>query len=352
MLSQPDKRDMILRNMKEALLPLIDKIILGHTMVHKVFLEFFTYAEQKMKSEMIEALRDSLTHMLHTRDGAKVAMQCVWHGTAKDRKVIMKSLKTNVVKACKEEHGHMVILSIFDCVDDTKMVKNIVLEEMLKSLHEVVENQYGRKVLLYLLSPRDPLHFHPDVVRVLAEGDHSLTSKKDKGSRYRELLDVVSPPLLQYLVDHASELVVNNNTLLLLVAILTHANDDPTAAMEAVAKIAAEPFVAGSVENMHIVENPAGHMTFKRLIQNDQERVKAGNKVLFSEILLKSLPEGSLKSWAACNRGCFTLVFLLDLGHPEVTKSVVTQLKGVKHSLRKMIFKGAQLLLQKLENET
>ena len=45
-----------------------------------------------------------------------------------DRKVIMKSLKTNIVKACKEEYGHMAILSIFDCVDDTKIVRNIVLD--------------------------------------------------------------------------------------------------------------------------------------------------------------------------------------------------------------------------------
>ena len=48
--------------------------------------------------------------------------------------------------------------------------------------------------------------------------------------------------------------------------------------MEAVAKIAAEPFVAGSAENVHIVENPAGHMTLKRLIQNDQDRIKNGKK--------------------------------------------------------------------------
>ena len=53
---------------------------------------------------------------------------------------------------------------------------------------------------------------------------------------------------------------------------------DPTTAMEAVAKIAAEPFVAGSAENVHIVENPAGHMTLKRLIQNDQDRIKNGKK--------------------------------------------------------------------------
>ena len=50
--------------------------------------------------------------------------QCIYQ----DRKVIIKSLKTNVVKACKEEYGHMVLLSIFDCVDDTKIVRSIVLD--------------------------------------------------------------------------------------------------------------------------------------------------------------------------------------------------------------------------------
>jgi len=33
--------------------------------------------------EMIEALREAVVHVLHTRDGARVAMQCIWHGTAK-----------------------------------------------------------------------------------------------------------------------------------------------------------------------------------------------------------------------------------------------------------------------------
>lgn len=34
---------------------------------------------------MIEVLREGLVSMLHTRDGARVAMQCVWHGTTKVR---------------------------------------------------------------------------------------------------------------------------------------------------------------------------------------------------------------------------------------------------------------------------
>jgi len=32
---------------------------------------------------MIESVREHVVHMLHTHDGARVAMSCLWHGTAK-----------------------------------------------------------------------------------------------------------------------------------------------------------------------------------------------------------------------------------------------------------------------------
>ncbi|XP_041360109.1 pumilio homolog 3-like [Gigantopelta aegis] len=346
---QPDKKDMILSNMKEALLPLVDKEILIHSMIHRIFFEFFTYASGKMRSEMIELLREHLVTILHTRDGARVAMHCVWHGTAKDRKVIIKCLKTHVLKVCKEEYGHMVMLAIIDVVDDTRLVHKALLDEMLKSLDEVAQNQYGRKVLIYLLSPRDPLHFHPDIVHVLQEGDKNTTSKKDGKVRSQELADYVSSALLQYVVDHSRDLVMNNNTLLFILAVISHARGDPTEAMLAISKIAAEPFVAGNCDNFHIVEHPAGHLALKRLILNDKERITANEDVLFSKILLKVVPPGSLKSWAACNRGCFALISLLEVDDDDVTTAVKQQLSGIRKSLKKMTFSGAHLLVKKLE---
>ncbi|KAJ8306342.1 hypothetical protein KUTeg_016887 [Tegillarca granosa] len=301
---QPDKRDMILSNMKEALLPLIDKSILVHSMVHRVFFEYFVHAKEKNRIEMAESLRESVVHMLHTRDGSRVGMYCVWYGTAK---------------------------------------------EIVKHLPELAQDQYGRKVLLYLLSPRDPLHFHPDIVRVLQEGDKNPNSKKDRFVRQRELLEYASLPFLKYISENARKLVMDNASLLLILAILTHAIGDPSEAMAAMAKIASEPFVAGSLEKMHIVEHPAGHMTLKRLIQNDKDRIQAGQSVIFSKVLLDTLPDGALKSWAAFNRGCFTLVFLLELDHPDITDIVTTQLTGIRKSLKKMTLKGAQILLQKLD---
>lgn len=45
--------------------------------------------------------------------------------------------------------------------------------------------------------------------------------------------------------------------------------------MESVANMASEPNTDGA---LHIVESPTGHMTLKRLIQNDKERLKQGEK--------------------------------------------------------------------------
>lgn len=35
------------------------------------------------EQEMIESIREAVVYMAHTHDGARVAMRCLWHGTAK-----------------------------------------------------------------------------------------------------------------------------------------------------------------------------------------------------------------------------------------------------------------------------
>ena len=37
-------------------------------------------------------------------------------------------MKTYVVKIAKEEFGHMVLLAVFDVVDDTKFVHKVILD--------------------------------------------------------------------------------------------------------------------------------------------------------------------------------------------------------------------------------
>lgn len=47
---------------------------------------------------MIESIRESVVYMAHTHDGARVAMHCLWHGTAKVCKHQFDKLSLLVVR--------------------------------------------------------------------------------------------------------------------------------------------------------------------------------------------------------------------------------------------------------------
>ncbi|MEQ2172963.1 hypothetical protein GOODEAATRI_026778 [Goodea atripinnis] len=342
----PEKLENIMDETKQVIVPLTQKEqVIKHSVVHKVFLDFFLLAPDKQRSvsasvflqlryvcgaarascctdwvglgshtscvccdsdqEMIESIREAVVYMAHTHDGARVAMRCLWHGTAKDRKVIIKTMKTYMVKFATGEFGHMVLLAIFDCVDDTKLVKQA---EILSALPEVIGNKHGKKVLLYLLSPRDPAHMLPEIVKELEQGDGNAHSKKDMATRRRELLESVSPALLEYLCENAATMVKDKATSVTISDILASACGDLRPAMTAVAQLANQELVPGGIKGeLHMAEHPAGHLVLKWLIEQDATLAEAGREERFSRILVDTVGTDTMKSWVRVNRGAMVL---------------------------------------------
>ncbi|KFP80293.1 Pumilio domain-containing protein KIAA0020, partial [Acanthisitta chloris] len=278
--AQPEKREAILDEMKQILTPMAQKeAVIKHSLVHKVFLDFFTFALPKQRSEMIEAIREAVIYLAHTHDGARVAMHCLWHGTPKDRKVIVKTMKTYIEKMATGEFSHLVLLAAFDCIDDTKLVKQLIISEINASLPNIINNKYGKKVLLYLLSPRDPAHFVPEIITLLQHGDGNAYSKKNTELRRRELLEAISSPLLKYLEEHTKEVVVDKATFVLVADILRTALGDIQPALDAIANLAAEELVPGGCDGqLHIAEHPAGHLVLKWLIEQDEKMKESGKE--------------------------------------------------------------------------
>lgn len=160
-----DKRTMILTGFKDAVVPILQKSVVSHTIIHKILYDFFTQCDDlNLKMEVIELLRDSLVHMVHTHDGAHVTMHCLWNGTKKDRKVIIKSLKEHVIKLSTEEFGHLPLLAAFDCVDDTVFLKKTIIAPIIKEISLISSSVYGRKVLYYIMSPRHKSLFLPETI--------------------------------------------------------------------------------------------------------------------------------------------------------------------------------------------
>lgn len=65
-------------------------------------------------------------------------------------------------------------------MDDTKLVKQIIVSEIIRSLPKKLNDKYGKKVLLSLLSSGDPAYSVREIVEVLQKGDGNVYSKKDR----------------------------------------------------------------------------------------------------------------------------------------------------------------------------
>jgi len=159
---------------------------------------------------MINNIKELLIHMLHTPDGAKVAVQSVLLGTAKDRKTIIKSMKGFVTKICKEEHGNVTIMAITDVTDDTVLIEKIILAEMIKSIEELIADKHGCLPFLHLLAPYSKTYFTQNTIDILTRhAALNTTSKKDPEIRRQELLKFVIPKLMQHVTDKVKNLLDN-----------------------------------------------------------------------------------------------------------------------------------------------
>ncbi|XP_042681773.1 pumilio homolog 3 [Centrocercus urophasianus] len=349
--AQPEKKEAILDEMKQILTPMAQKeAVIKHSLVHKVFLDFFTHALPKQRSEMIEAIREAVIYLAHTHDGARVAMHCLWHGTPKDRKVIVKTMKTYIEKIAMGEFSHLVLLAAFDCIDDTKLVKQLIITELNASLASLISNKHGKKVLLYLLSPRDPAHFVPEIITLLQQGDGNAYSKKNTEIRRQELLEAISPPLLEYLQEHTQEVVMDKAAFVLVADILRTATGDIQPTLNAIANLAAEELVPGGWDGqLHIAEHPAGHLVLKWLIEQDEKMRESGKEGCFGRTLIECVGIENLKTWAEVNRGAIVLCCLLRSTDQKVTNAVKKGLKKIVPKLKlNKNTKGIEALLEKL----
>ena len=346
----PEKKSELIKNLGANVEVLIQKGCYNHSLVHTVIHNYLSVVDDpKKRAAVIESLRESLIHILHSRDGALAAMHCVWHGTTKDRKSIVKSLKTFVVKTACEQHGHLVLLAIFDAVDDTKLVGKAIVGELMESVDEVMANKFGLRVVKYLMAGRDKTYTGTEVTAVLEKGDGNENTKKDAATKRKELVSAAAAPLLTWLQAHLTPSLFDPPATITLGCVLNNlpASEQLDTVWGLLADEAAKPFLPGESDSPNIVENTASNLLLKKIIIKDKERHAAGAKT-FSSVLLGTVDMDGLEAWLTCNRGAFLMVFCWETEISEVQDLVREKAKSLQKTLKKQKHKGASILREKL----
>lgn len=314
----PSKKPSIMKHLSESISAVMDKGPVGHTILHRALLDYLTHADEAGVQDMISIIKEQIVEMLHTREGSQVAMRTILHATPKDRKAIIKSFKSFVGKICKEEYGHLVMVRLFDVVDDTVLVNKSIISEMEKTLGELCRDKFARRVIGNLLVERSSKYFGKVTIDQLKEADEirAKTSKKDSSTRHNELRSAISPYLIQLVADKADVLLREPFASQIVSDVLCNANGDKTAAYETICRL--------SAEDPTNEENIINHIIANRVIRTVVEHKEENEPTTFAPMLLDSIHSHLVEF--ATSKGGFVVTSLLE--HPECQARVAEVLKA------------------------
>ncbi|CAH0563589.1 unnamed protein product [Brassicogethes aeneus] len=340
----------ILRATKENILKIINKGLLDSGLVQSVISQFITECTVEDKTEMISLLAPHIVVISNSKDGARAAMQCIWHGSNKDRKVIMKTLKEHIVDLSKHEHGHCTVITLIDTADDTVLLNKVILSEILKNIKDLSQSEWGSKVLLYLIDPSNATIFHPLFQNELKSGRETCTSKKSLEIRRQEILQYSLKSLLDLVkIEPEFWLTTSSLALQMLIIVKSGSGEDLKEAYKSIVGVICDVDWKIKENDAEIdgIEHAGFHMVLKKLAQHDKVNLEA-KEPTFGEFLIEKLDDTLLQMWLKLNRGCFLLVILFENGSKDTQNGLKKKLKKHSKLLEKQSTQGAKILLKKL----
>ncbi|POS87529.1 hypothetical protein EPUL_001921 [Erysiphe pulchra] len=373
--NNPGKRETIMNSLIDLINQLIQKKMTGFTILHDAMLQYFlnTKAGTNEATEFLQSLKSEedgelLKNLAFTKSGSRLVCLALAHGNAKDRKLILRAYKDTLQMMASDIHGHIVILTAYEVIDDTVLTSKSIFPEILsKDTDEQVENAVffannlnARTTLLYLFEGRSKALFpssHTSDIQILEEIEEArkLTSKKDPDNRKAELVKELSPYLLNVIDVAASRLVQTPFGCQFVTTVLFGAQGDKSSALHAIAKTATgDPtstqlnkginVAGGSISNddsclTHISSSSHGGRMLKSLLaggrfNHETRSITPVEPALdFANILYPYIKENILK-WAT-GPASFVILALIESDSFTKKQEVLDLLKSQKKLLEK-----------------
>ncbi|EGY18475.1 hypothetical protein VD0002_g8009 [Verticillium dahliae] len=361
----PSKRGPIMKTLCDMINSLVQKKMTGFTMLHDAMLQYFLNIKpgSDEHTAFLDLLRDDesgdlFKNMAFTRSGSRLACLLLAHGSSKDRRNILKVYKDNFVLMSGDANAHMVILTAFDVIDDTKMTSKVIFSELIGDDEEKVaeniiasmNNQYARATLMYPIEGQSKALFLSNMSddKAILQEVHEIrktTSKKDDDIRRAELAAVLAPSLLRTIVAAAPTLLADSFGCHIVTEVLLSVGGDKTKALEAVAAVAegdptAEPMELDNhvAQQAHVSQTAWGGRALKTLIAGGKYNKQTGKveqvepPLKFADALYPVI-EDHVVQWAT---GPSSLVVLALLESPDFShgKELKATLKKSKKQLQ------------------
>jgi pumilio family protein 6 len=126
-----------------------------HTIVQAILYDYYQNATDIERIKTVnELLKEKLPAILASTQGLYVACACFTMLDAKDRKLVLKSLKENIKEMFTNKLAHLFLIHIVNNLDDTTLSKKKILTELLKCIDELINEKFYQNIYLGILTPK------------------------------------------------------------------------------------------------------------------------------------------------------------------------------------------------------
>ncbi|KAF7594108.1 pumilio domain member 6 [Aspergillus hancockii] len=373
----PEKRGPIMHFLHELVNQLVQKKSTGFTMLHDAMLQYFlnTKPGSSEANEFIELLKgdeegDLVKNLAFTQSGSRLMCLSLAYSNAKDRKLLTRFYRDTIKLMAADLYGHMVLLTAFEVIDDTKLTAKMIYPELFnqslgaeernEELLYQVNDLTGRISILFPFAGDRAKWLLPEVDQAVLKEIREVrkeTSKKDPSIRRQELIKAASPNLLELIAARADSLLETSFGCQFIAEVLFDADGDKSAALSAVA--------AAAKSRSDTKESPFVGRLLKSLVQggrfNSAEKVveKVQPPLDFHELLYEQIRE-DIMSWAT-GSNVFVVVALAESDDFGKKAELLKTLKKGKKALQQAAAEsgkdgkkagptssGAKLLLEKI----
>lgn len=207
-----DKRNVIARNLFGTIKASVEKGSTGFQILHAAMKEYVQIINADETREFIDLLHEQFAELIHTPEGCEVACTLIAKATAKERRLIVRSMKEHVINLLKNEYGNLVAITLFLTVDDTVSLAKSFGNDVNEQFIGLVIDKYSRRPFLYLLNGLDGRYFSPCVQKDLKRYIElsKETSKKSLELRRTELLEKFSPVFYKNIIENNAVILQEN----------------------------------------------------------------------------------------------------------------------------------------------
>lgn len=125
---KPQLREPITHKIEKIAVKFIEKGTQRHTIIQAILADYFRIEEdQERQKNFADSIKEKLPSLLASKQGLYVACACFTILDAKDRKVVVKSLKEILKETFTNKIAHLFVVHVLNTLDDTQLSKKKII---------------------------------------------------------------------------------------------------------------------------------------------------------------------------------------------------------------------------------